>query len=210
MTDRDISSLVIDALCDQRPGQKKVGVACFYCDFQDQKTQTPENILGALLKQLIRGLGTIPIEIDKAFQKAKSQVGGRGLRVHELLPLLEAALAPLERAFICIDALDECLGKHLPELLPSLYTISRWSPKIRLFITGRPHIHREIEKHFPGGAQIIEIKPTMEDITKYLQMMLDNDPESEAMNAGLKTEIMKRVSETVADMYVTALFMRKF
>src|SRR5205807_4256509 len=134
-------------LCDQGAGQR-VAVACFYCDFQYQKVQTPENILGALAKQLIRGLGTIPTEIDNAFQKAKAQVGGRGLRTPELLPLLKATLAPLERAFICIDALDECVGKHLPELLRSLYTISQWSPKIRLFITGRPHILREIERHF--------------------------------------------------------------
>src|SRR5437588_4571102 len=104
VTNGSISSLVIDTLCDHSIEQK-VAVACFYYDFQDQKTQTPENVLGALLKQLLRGLGAIPAEIDKAFQKAKSQVGGRGLRVHELLPLLEAALAPLERAFICIDAL---------------------------------------------------------------------------------------------------------
>src|SRR5207302_4350245 len=104
---------------------------------------------------------------------------GRGLRVSELLPLLQATLAPLERAFICIDALDECVGKHLPELLRSLYTISQWSPKIRLFITGRPHIQREIERHFPGGPQSIEIKPTIEDIMKYLEMMFDNDQEPE-------------------------------
>jgi len=209
ITDCSISSLIIDTLCDQSVGQK-AAVACFYCDFQDQKTQTPENILGALIKQLIPGSGAIPGEIDSAFRKAKDQVGGRGLRVPELLPLLQVALAPLEKAFICIDALDECLGKHLPELLRSLYAISQWSPKIRLFITGRPHIHREIEKHFPGGAQFVEIKPTPEDIMKYLQMMLDNDPEPEAMNADLKAEIVKRVSETISDVYVIAISKFKY
>ena len=164
--------------------------------------------MGALAKQLIRGLGSIPTGIDDTFQKSKAQVGGRGLRVPELLPLLRTALDPLERAFICIDALDECLGRRLPELLRSLYTISQWSPKIRLFVTGRPHIQREIEKHFPGGAQFVEIKPTMEDVVKYLQMMLDDDPEPEAMTADLRAEIVKRVSEAVSDVYVMAIFMR--
>src|SRR5207237_9268823 len=128
--------------------------------------------------------------------------------VPELLPFMPVAITPLEEAFICVDALDECLEKHLPEFLRSLYTISQWSPKIRLFITGWPHIHREIEKHFVGGAQFVEIKPTMEDIMKYLQMMLDNDPEPEAMTAELKAELMKRVSETISDVYVVAIFMR--
>ncbi|KAG0634721.1 hypothetical protein HOY80DRAFT_1059276 [Tuber brumale] len=107
-----LSSLVIDRLCDQVVDQK-IAVACFYCDFQSQKMQTPENVLGALVKQIVRGLGSIPSEINKAFQQAKGQVGGRGLRVPEALELLKSALAPLERAFICIDALDECPGKHL-------------------------------------------------------------------------------------------------
>ena len=77
-----ISSLVIDELCDQVVDQK-IAVACFYCDFQSQKIQTPENVLGALIKQIVRGLGTISAEIDTAFQKAKGQVGGRGFRVPE-------------------------------------------------------------------------------------------------------------------------------
>jgi len=73
-TDR-ISSLVIDELCDQ-PVDQKIAVACFYCDFQTQKMQTPENMLGALVKQIICGLGETPPEIGRAFQKAKGQVGG--------------------------------------------------------------------------------------------------------------------------------------
>jgi len=74
-----ISSLVIDELCDRAEDQKII-VACFYCDFQTQKMQTPENVLGALVKQILCGLGETPPEIGRAFQKAKSHVGGRGLR----------------------------------------------------------------------------------------------------------------------------------
>jgi len=112
--------------------------------------QTPENVLGALIKQIMRGSGAIPTEINSAFQKAKSLVGGRGLRVPEALELLKATLAPLGRAFICIDALDELLEKHLPQLLRSLHTISQSLPAIRFFFTGRPHAEVEIKKYFPG------------------------------------------------------------
>ena len=70
-----ISSLVIDGLCDEVVDQK-IAVACFYCDFQSQKVQTPENVLGALIKQIVRGSAAIPTEINSAFQKAKGQVGG--------------------------------------------------------------------------------------------------------------------------------------
>jgi len=200
-----ISSLVIDKLCDQ-VGDRKIAVACFYCDFQSQKMQTPENVLGALTKQIVRGLGSIPVEINSAFQKAKGQVVGRGLRVPEALELLKAALAPLDRAFICIDALDELLEKHLPQLLRSLHTISQLLPAIRFFFTGRPHTGAEINKYFPGAAQFLQIKPTREDIVRYVEMMLDDDSLPGAMNPGLRAEIMERVSETISDVYVAAIF----
>ena len=111
--------------------------------------QTPENVLGALIKQIVRRSGAIPAGVDSAFQKAKGYVGGRGLRVPEALELLKAALASWDRAFICIDALDELPEKHLPQLLRSLHTISQSLPAVRFFFAGRPHIEVEIKKYFP-------------------------------------------------------------
>ena len=199
-----ISSLVIDELCDRVTGQK-IAVACFYCDFQSRGIQTPENVLGALIKQIVRGSGAIPKETNSAFQKAKSQIGGRGLRVPEALELLKAVLEPLDRAFICIDALDELLEKHLPQILRSLNTISQSLPAIRFFFTSRPHIKVEIRKYFPGGAQFFQVKSTKEDIMRYVETMLDDDSVPGAMNADLRADIMNLVSETISDVYVTAI-----
>jgi len=204
LTDRT-SSLVIDELCDRAVDQK-VSVACFYCDFQNQRMQTPENVLGALVKQIVHGLGAIPPEINAAYRKAKGQVGGRGLRVPEALSLLKSALASLDRAFICIDALDELLGRHLSHLLRSLHDISLFCPGIRFFFTGRPHIQVAVERYFSGSAQFLQVKPTREDIMRYVEMMLDDDLEPEAMNADLRAEIRNRVSETISDVYVAAIF----
>ena len=196
---------MIDELCDQVADQK-IAIACFYCDFQNQKMQTPENVLGALVKQIVRGLGAIPKEIMTAFRKAKGRVGGRGLRVPEALELLKATLAPLDLAFICIDALDELLEKHLPKLLRPLHDISQSCPEIRFFFTGRPHIKVAFERYFSTAVGFLQMKPKMEDITRYVEMMLDDDPDPEAMNADLQTEIMNRVSETISDVFVTPIF----
>jgi len=195
---------VIDELCDQVADQKNA-VACFYCDFQSQKTQTPENVLGALVKQIVSGLGAVPEEIEVAFQKAQDRVGGRGLRVPEAVSLLKAALAPLDRAFICIDALDELLGRHLSQLLRSLLDVSLSCRGISFFFTGRPHIQAAIERYFSGRVQFLQVKPRREDIMRYVEMMLDEDPDPEAMNADLLAEIKKRVSETISDVYVATI-----
>jgi len=130
--------------------------------------QTPENVLGALIKQIVRGPGVIPVEINSAFQKARNQVGDRGLRVPKALELLKAAVAPLDRASTCIDALDELQDKYLPQVFRPLHSISLSFPAIPLFFIGRPHIRVEINKHFPGAAQFTQIKPTREDIERYV------------------------------------------
>ena len=171
--------------------------------------QTPENVLGALIKQIVRGRGGISTEISSAFQKAKGQVGGRGLRVPAALELLKASIAPLDRAFICVDALDELLVKHLPTLLRSLHNIAQSCPRVRFLFTGRPHIGVEIEKYFPGAARFIQMTGAKQDIMRYVEMMLDDDPNSEAMNTGLRAEIMNGVSETISDVYVAAIFRSK-
>jgi len=45
----NISSLVVDRLCDQARGQS-TAVTCFYLDFAARKEQSVANILGSLLR----------------------------------------------------------------------------------------------------------------------------------------------------------------
>ena len=55
LTSSDVSSLVIDYLCDQARGQNAT-VACFYFDFAAEKEQSPATMLSCLLRQLVFGL----------------------------------------------------------------------------------------------------------------------------------------------------------
>ncbi|RPB01602.1 hypothetical protein L873DRAFT_1888359, partial [Choiromyces venosus 120613-1] len=107
----------MDMLYDQAVGNS-FAAAHLYCDFLTHNDRIPENMLSAVVKQIVRALGSIPGEIDDAFRKAKREVNGRDSG------FLKIALAPLERVYICIDVMDECLPKHLPELLRSLHALS--------------------------------------------------------------------------------------
>jgi len=143
---------VIDKLCDQAT-RGDIIVACLYYDFLAQQGQTIINIMGAILKQLV-GRGGIPIYLSEAFQEGEIEMGGRGLRLEDLMGMLRMAIASLPQVFICIDALDECLPKHLPELLESLRDIVRKSPRVRIFLTGWPHVGEDIHGYFPKAAAI--------------------------------------------------------
>jgi len=88
---------VIDNLCDE-PYEEDIAIAMFYCDFRDQQAQTPTNIIGAILKQLVIR-GEVLEHVRTAFQKAKMEVGGRGLRLPDMVQMMKQALATLPQVF---------------------------------------------------------------------------------------------------------------
>ena len=190
---------MIDSLCDQ-VGEENIAVAAFYCDFVSQQEQTTDNIVGAILKQLV-GRGGIAEDLREAFQKAKKEVGGRGPRLADLMGMLKTAIASLPRVFICIDALDECLPKCLPELFESLRDIVRESPSVRIFLTGRPHVGEDVRRYF-ASAVVIPISPNRDDIQNYVAMRLDRDAEPEAMSNDLRVDIARVIKENISDMCV--------
>ena len=196
---RNISSLVIDDLCDQARNED-INVACLYCDFLAQQEQTLTGMMGAILKQLV-GKGDIPTHLRKAFHQGKQEIGGRALLPADLMRMLKMTIASLLQVFICIDALDEFLPKHLPALLGSLRDIVRESPNTRIFLTGRPHVKEDIQRHFPRVV-LIPVSPKTGDIRNYLEMRLDMDPEPEAMSDGLRADIIRIMMGKTSDMYV--------
>ena len=190
---RNTSSLVIDMLCDQAR-EEDFAVAWLYCDYLAQQEQTVVNMMGAIWNQLV-GRREIPKEIREAFQE------GRRPLLPDLVQMLRVAIASLSQAFICIDALDEFLPKDLPELLESLRDIARESPKIRIFLTGRPYIRETIQRYF-SKVVVIPISPNKDDVRDYLEMRLDRDDEPEAMNKDLRADIVKIILENMSDMWV--------
>ena len=188
LTPSNISSLVIDSLCHELCDED-IAVAMFYCDFRDQQVQTSTNIIGAILRQLaVRG--EILEHVRSAFQKAKMEVGGRGLRLPDMAQMLKQVVATLPQVFICIDALDECLPKHLLELLGSLRDILHESPRMRVFVTGRPQVEADITRYFATVA-IVPISPSTHDIKRYLEKKLEMDTEPVAMSDSLRTDILR-------------------
>ena len=197
---RNTSSLVIDSLCDQaRDGDIAVGL---YCDFLAQKEQTAANMMGAILKQLL-GRGGIPKDVRETFQRGKKEFGGRGLLLADMVRMLRTVITSLPRVFICIDALDECLPKHLPQLLDSLRDIVRESPETKIFLTGRPHVAGAIQRYF-SKVVVIPISPSVGNIKNYMEVRLDRDDEPEAMDDDLRADIVRIILDKMSDMCVVA------
>ena len=198
LTSRDVSSLVIDSLCD-RAREGNAAVACFYFDFAAQKEQSSTSMLGALLKQVVGGLGEVPGEILKAYEDQKMVIGGRAPRLSDIVKMLQTTSSE-KRTFICIDALDECAAEHRVKLLDSLRQILQKSPGTRIFATGRPHIQDEIRRRISGRVTTMRITPKGGDVIGYLRTRLNEDTNPDAMDSGLEADILKKIPEDISEM----------
>ena len=199
LTDHDFSSLVVDRLCDQSRGQNTT-VTCFYLDFAARKEQSVTSILGSLLRQVVGGMKRVPEDITEAFEEQKKAIGGRGLRLPNIVKMLQTITSSL-RTFVCIDALDECAAPHRVKLLNSLQQIVEKSPRTRIFIIGRPHVRAEIEKRLTGRVVSVSVGPGKDDIMEYLRLRLDEDETPDTMDESLEGEILEKIPEKMSEMY---------
>ena len=191
---------MIDSLCDQGGGQN-IAVACFYFDFAARQEQSSTSMLGALLKQLVVGLGEMPGEMVQAYEDQRNFIGGRRPRHTDIVKMLQTA-ASKKRSFICIDALDECVPERRVKLLSSLTQSLQKSPAPRIFVTGRPHIRPEIERRLAGRVTSVFISTKTDDIVRYLHSRLEEDTDPDAMDSSLEADILKKIPEDVSEMYV--------
>jgi len=194
----DVSSLVVDRLCDWATG-RNAAVACFYFDFAAQKEQTPRSFLSSLLRQVVGGLEKIPEGIVQAFRDREKVIGGKKLRLDELVEMLQD-IASSRPTFICIDALDECKPEYRAKLLDSLRQVLHKSTTTRIFLAGRLHIRDEVEKHLAGRVVAVSVIPTREDIIRFLLAKLGEDTSPDAMDRSLKEDILTAIPETVSEM----------
>ena len=195
----------MDRLCAQANGHNTT-VTCFYFDFAARKEQSTTSMLGSLVKQMINGMERIPEEISRDFQEQKKSIGGCGPQLHDLVKMLQT-ITSLRPTFMCIDALDECVGVQRIRLLDPLKQILERSPATRIFVTGKPHIRAEMEKRLPRRLINVPVCPTRSDIIGYLRVRMGEDETPDAMNANLEAEILETIPNNLSEMCVQAVLL---
>ncbi|RPA93327.1 hypothetical protein L873DRAFT_1705983, partial [Choiromyces venosus 120613-1] len=201
------SSLVIDKLWRNIDGGS-VAVAYVYCDFSAGNAQTTSKVLGSVLLQVVGALPRIPRELQKAFQNAKREVDGCGFLLPEILEMLIKSLSSLKQGFICIDGLDEFPSKSRPKLWDSLHRVIRECPNTRLFLTGRPHIYREVETCFQQYVDMLSVNTASDDIGRYIVKRLEEDTDPDAMDEDLRAEILRVIwGDSAATLLIVCLNM---
>ena len=158
-------------------------------------------MVGSLLTQAALGVVGIRGEIGSAFGKS-GRGGGEGLQLPEMVQLFVKTITSLVRVYICVDAIDELLPENRSEFLRVLRQIIQEAPGTRLFLTGRPHIRRGLDKRLTKEAYIIHIVPDQGDIARFLSWKMDDDDDwdPDLMTENLKNDIMKTILEKASEM----------
>lgn len=115
----------------------------------------------------------IPDEIIQKLQEVQS-LGGK-LETKDIKALLKKRLCQLERAFICIDAVDELQPKVQWQLLNILKELVT-EHNTRLLLTGRGHMESGVQKHFEVAEEYsVTISASKEDIEKFVRQQIEED-----------------------------------
>ncbi|KAI5785379.1 hypothetical protein FPQ18DRAFT_86745 [Pyronema domesticum] len=204
-----ICSLVFDHLDTTFSSEERACVVCLYCDYQDNKNQTPVNMIGILLKQVIARLnksGLLPPDAISTFREHLNEQKNADLGV--VCRLLVETVKQLRKFYVCIDALDECNDEHRAEFIQSLAKLSNECGRqssIRVFFTARLHINwEELTKRNPGLGSLdhIRLDAQPDDIRKYVSHAIEMDENSDCMNDKLRSEILERIVDNSDGMFL--------
>ena len=187
---------MIDFLEKGKANSPNVGLAYIYCDYRDQIQQTTKSIIGAILKQLLRQVPSIPKEIAAFLEKHCSET--ERFELAQALEALRNTCKSFSRIFICLDALDECQDMH--KLLNSLEQVPS---TVRLFSTGREHVQHIVRQHFEH-TQTIHIEAKKSDIRILIEETINEDRKKDPglMNETLEHDITQKISTLSKGMFV--------
>ena len=155
-------SIVVDHLFKKFRNDPGVGIAFLYCNFRQQQEQRLINPFLSLLKQFSQRHPLLPECVTRLYKDHKRDRTRPSF--DEISNALYSVIANYSRAFIIIDALDECSGTG--RVLSALFSLQEKAGS-SVFATSRPilGIPKDFERR---GSSILEIRARDEDIRRYL------------------------------------------
>lgn len=161
-----------------------------YFDYRDQDHQSPEVMVGSLLKQIASVATGFHRSLVELYDNHKSQQKQPPLQ--ELEKALLFSCEDFSQVFIVIDALDESNeAKHRNNILQILTNLQQ-RPNVRLFITSRFR-PQDTTKAFNSAAQIL-IEANSSDLRKFLSKVVENSAAADIIEEAFKTELVERIA----------------
>ena len=184
-------------MCEQASG---FGYAYYYFDFKESAKQNVENLYRSLLAQLSSQQEFVPPEVQDLYETAQTQ--SYTPKLEKIMRTLLAVLKQFDRAFILIDALDECseralLMQHIQNLVK--VKAKNWN----LLLTSRRE--QDIETELEGTVTRnvgIQTGDTSQDVRTLIRSRLRQDLRLRRRPTAVKEKIERTLEEGACGMYV--------
>ncbi|KFY31446.1 hypothetical protein V493_01097 [Pseudogymnoascus sp. VKM F-4281 (FW-2241)] len=194
-----IAAIAVDHIWKAFQGDN-VGVAYIYCNYKGQETQSTTDLLAAILKQLVQER---PLYGEPVATLHKSHADRRTRpSLDEIRTALNSVINNYSKAYIIIDALDECTDSYgtrreLVSILRNLQAKTDTS----LMVTSR--FNARIEQSFQGFP-MLEIRATDADVKRFVEAQMHRLPMFVQRNPELQTEIQDGIALAVDGMFLLA------
>lgn len=189
---------MVEELHTRFQNNSSIGIAYLYCNFKQQHEQKLEDLLSSLLKQLVQKQSSIPDSMKALYNQHKDK--RTRASIGEISNVLHSVTATYSRAFIIIDALDECQTTDgcRTRFLSEIFSL-RAKTGANLFATSRDV--PEIAVEFKGSVSL-KIRASEEDVRTYLDHHMSPRRAFLRENPHLQEEIKGGIVKAVKGMYV--------
>ena len=193
------TAVVVDDLTKQVSSNPTISIAYIYCNFRQQGTQKIDDLMASLLKQLAQGQ-SLPESVKDLYDQHKTKRTRPSL--DEILRVLRSVVTMYSRAFIIVDALDECQVSDGSQarFLSELFSLQTWHG-VNIFATSR--FIPEISEKFRDCMQL-EIRASNQDVQRYLDGHMSQLLGCVLRSPELQDEIKAEIIKAVDGMYVSA------
>jgi hypothetical protein len=167
-----------------------IKLAYLYCNYKS-RNQNALNLIGSLLRQLLESLSEIPTLVVTSY-KTHMQEKTTPL-LEDFSKLLQSQISQYEKAYIVIDAVDECVEDERALMLATLSEIQEVFPTLYLLTTSREIdiIGYDLEDAVP-----LDITARDNDIRKYLESKLAVTSRLRSLIRSEKT-LEKKIKDTL-------------
>lgn len=189
------SSLVIDHLKDMGIDQH-YALAFMYFDYREHDSQSPNNVVAHLLRQIASQHSVLPRSLSEYYTKFKEQ--SRTPQLRDIENVFMDVCRSFVKVYVVVDALDECneitCRRHFLQFLSALQECSN----VRIFVTSRPH-PEDIQHHFNAVHQI-EVEASEADLRKYLRDSIEESSSAAVIDDTFKQHLIDTIAESAQNM----------
>jgi archaellum biogenesis ATPase FlaH len=201
-----LSSAVIEHLRSQALSAD-YAVIYHYFDFRNASRQTHLGFLRSLIRQICARTKTAPKPAAELYDACE----GAAPSSEQLLELLKDLLKKQLRAFLIIDALDECPESEDCErrqVLAALAEIKALkAPNLSIFVTSRPEVDIKQAMNTICDINInVQAALTNKDIRCHIRAQMMTDPKLNKWQQNLKDEIEEKLMNDAAGSQVNPIF----